>query len=73
MQYLVDDLDSLAPTFLKALSVPLLACDVQGRIVYTNPAAESQLNAEVGPRPHDIHVARARPPSSPLSVRPHEK
>ena len=48
MQYLVDDLDSLAPTFLKALSVPLLACDVQGRIVYTNPAAESQLNAEVG-------------------------
>jgi PAS domain S-box-containing protein len=48
MQYLVDDLDSLAPTFLQALSVPLLACDVQGRIVYTNPAAENQLNAEVG-------------------------
>ncbi|MCK4506935.1 MAG: sigma 54-interacting transcriptional regulator, partial [Desulfuromonadales bacterium] len=48
MQNLVDELQSLAPDFLKALSVPLLACDVQGRIVFTNPAAENQLNARVG-------------------------
>ncbi len=48
MQNLVDELQSLAPDFLKALSVPLLACDAQGRIVFTNPAAENQLNAQVG-------------------------
>ncbi len=44
----VDKLQSLAPNFLKSLSVPLLACDTQGCIVFTNPAAESQLNARVG-------------------------
>ncbi len=48
MQKRVDDLNSLAPIFLKALSVPLLACNPQGRIVYANPAAESQLKATVG-------------------------
>jgi PAS domain S-box-containing protein len=48
MQHPVDDLNLLAPVFLEALSVPLLACDVRGRIVYTNPAAEKQLHAEVG-------------------------
>jgi len=48
MQNLVDELQSLAPNFLKALSVPLLACDTQGKIVFTNPAAENQLNARVG-------------------------
>ena len=48
MQYLSDDMNSLAPAFLKALSVPLLACDAGGRIVYANPAAEKQLNVSVG-------------------------
>ena len=48
MPYPLDDLNSLAPIFLEALSVPLLVCDIRGRIVYTNPAAENQLNAEVG-------------------------
>lgn len=48
MQNLVDELQSLAPNFLKALSVPLLACDTHGKIVFTNPAAENQLNARVG-------------------------
>ncbi len=48
MQNLVDELQSLAPDLLKALSVPLLACDAQGQIVFTNPAAENQLNARVG-------------------------
>ncbi len=48
MQKVVDELNSLAPIFLEALSVPLLACNVQGRIVYTNPAAENQLKAAVG-------------------------
>lgn len=47
-QNLVEELQALAPNFLKALSVPLLACDAQGRIVFTNPAAENQLNAQVG-------------------------
>jgi PAS domain S-box-containing protein len=42
------NLQSLAPTFLDALSVPLLACDARERIVFANPAAESQLNARVG-------------------------
>ena len=40
MRYPVDDLNALAPIFLEALSVPLLACDGRGRIVYSNPAAE---------------------------------
>ncbi len=48
MQNPVKDLNTLAPDFLEALSVPLLACDAQGRIVYANPAAEIQLNARVG-------------------------
>ncbi len=48
MQNLVKDLNTLAPDFLEALSVPLLACDAQGRIVYANPAADIQLNARVG-------------------------
>lgn len=48
MQNFVDELQSLAPDFLKALSVPLLACDTHGKIVFTNPAAENQLNARVG-------------------------
>ncbi len=48
MQNLTDGLQSLAPDFLKALSVPLLACDTQGMIVFTNPSAEIQLNARVG-------------------------
>lgn len=48
MPNLVDELQSLAPDFLKALSVPLLAIDTQGKIVFTNPAAENQLNARVG-------------------------
>lgn len=48
MQNLVDQLQSLAPDFLRALSVPLLACDSQGTIVFTNPAAEKQLNVRVG-------------------------
>ena len=48
MPNLVDELQSLAPDFLKALSVPLLACDTHGKIVFTNPAAENQLNARVG-------------------------
>lgn len=42
------ELQSLAPTFLKALSVPLLACDSEERVVYANPVAESQLNVHVG-------------------------
>ena len=48
MPNLVDELQSLAPDFLKALSVPLLAIDTHGKIVFTNPAAENQLNARVG-------------------------
>ena len=47
-QELSVNLQSLAPIFLDALSVPLLACDAQERIVFANPAAESQLNAKVG-------------------------
>ncbi len=42
------DLQSLAPAFLEALSVPLLACDHELRIVFSNPMAESQLNARPG-------------------------
>ncbi len=42
------DLKLLAPAFLEALSVPLLVCDNEERIVFTNTAAEVQLNARVG-------------------------
>ena len=45
---LSDNMHSLAPAFLNALSVPLLACDTEQRIVFANPAAENQLNARVG-------------------------
>lgn len=48
MQNSIDEQLLIAPDFLKALSVPLLACDAQGLIVYANPAAESQLNVRVG-------------------------
>jgi PAS domain S-box-containing protein len=39
---------SLAAKFLDAISVPLLACDGQERIVFVNPAAASQLGVRVG-------------------------
>lgn len=42
------NLKALAPVFLEALSVPLLACDTQERIVFVNPTAENQLNVKVG-------------------------
>ncbi len=42
------DLQSLAPAFLEALSVPFLACDKDMRIVFCNPMAERQLNARSG-------------------------
>ncbi|NIQ11744.1 MAG: PAS domain-containing protein, partial [Gammaproteobacteria bacterium] len=42
------ELNSLAPGFLNAISVPLLVCDAEGVIAYTNPAAADQLNAKVG-------------------------
>ncbi len=42
------DARSLAFNFLEALSVPLLACDQSGQIVFANPVAETQLNARVG-------------------------
>ena len=42
------DLQSLAPAFIEALSVPLLVCDREMRIVFSNPVAESQLNALAG-------------------------
>jgi PAS domain S-box-containing protein len=42
------NLKALAPVFLEALSVPLLACDAQERIVFVNPTAEKQLNVKVG-------------------------
>lgn len=47
-QTLVDNLQLLAPVFLEALSVPLLACDNQEQIIFCNPTAERQLNARVG-------------------------
>jgi PAS domain S-box-containing protein len=47
-QELSDKMQSLAPAFLSALSLPLLACDTEQRIVFANPAAENQLNARVG-------------------------
>lgn len=42
------DMQSLAPSFLEALSVPLLACDGQLLTVFANPAAEVQLAVRVG-------------------------
>ena len=42
------DLQSLAPAFIEALSVPLLVCDREMRIVFSNPVAETQLNALAG-------------------------
>jgi len=42
------DLQSLAPAFIEALSVPLLVCDREMRIVFSNPVAEIQLNALAG-------------------------
>ncbi|TNF48798.1 MAG: PAS domain S-box protein [Deltaproteobacteria bacterium] len=35
------DLQSLAPAFIEALSVPLLVCDREMRIVFSNPVAEA--------------------------------
>ncbi|MFC1779239.1 sigma-54 interaction domain-containing protein [Thermodesulfobacteriota bacterium] len=42
------DLQSLAPAFIEALSVPLLVCDREMRIVFSNPVAETQLKALAG-------------------------
>ena len=42
------DLQSLAPAFIEALSVPLLVCDGEMRIVFSNTVAETQLNAMAG-------------------------
>jgi PAS domain S-box-containing protein len=42
------DLQSLAPAFIEALSVPLLVCNSEKRIVFSNPVAETQLNARAG-------------------------
>jgi PAS domain S-box-containing protein len=42
------DLQSLAPAFIEALSIPLLVCDREMRIVFSNPVAETQLNALAG-------------------------
>jgi len=39
---------SLTDLFLDTLSVPLLACDSRGGIVFVNPAATKQLNVRVG-------------------------
>ena len=47
-QELSVNMQSLAPAFLNALSVPLLACDTQQRIVFANLAAENQLNTRIG-------------------------
>ncbi len=38
----------LAFNFLEALSVPLLACDQGGQVVFANPVAHTQLNVRVG-------------------------
>ncbi len=46
----VTDPQHLAPLFLDTLSVPLLACDARGGVVFVNPAAEKQLNVRVGTR-----------------------
>jgi PAS domain-containing protein len=42
------ELALLAPAFLDALSVPLVVCDQQGKVMLANPAAEQQLNARAG-------------------------
>ena len=42
------DLQSLAPAFIEALSIPLLVCDREMRIVFSNPVAETQLNTLTG-------------------------
>ena len=42
------DLQSLAPAFIEALSVPLLVCDREMRIIFSNPVAETQLKALAG-------------------------
>ena len=42
------DLQFLAPTILDAISVPLLVCDDNVEIIYTNTLAEKQLDASVG-------------------------
>jgi PAS domain S-box-containing protein len=42
------DLQSLAPAFIEALSVPLLVCNSEKRIVFCNSVVETQLNARVG-------------------------
>jgi PAS domain S-box-containing protein len=77
MQKLVDELNSLAPTFLEALSVPLLACDAKGRIVFANTAAEKQLNARAGvmlsePLPKLAeavgHFSRSARPAPPMTI-----
>jgi PAS domain S-box-containing protein len=47
-QNLPIDLQKLAPVFLEALAVPILACDSQEQIVYSNAAAENQLNSRSG-------------------------
>jgi len=45
---LLVDFQSLAPAFIAALSVPLLVCNSEERIVFSNPVAETQLNARAG-------------------------
>lgn len=42
------EIGNLAPALLDALSVPLIACDVQRQIVLANVAAQKQLNVNVG-------------------------
>ena len=73
----MDELRVLAPDFLQALSVPLLVCDEQGRIVFTNPAAENQLNAREGgllaetlPKLAEAvgNFRRSAPPEPPVTI-----
>jgi PAS domain S-box-containing protein len=77
MEALMEELRVLAPDFLQALSVPLLVCDEQGRIVFTNSAAENQLNAREGtmlaetlPKLAEAvgNFRRSAPPEPPVTI-----
>jgi PAS domain S-box-containing protein len=48
MQKTTNEFQSLTAHLLEGLTVPLLACDAQGRIVFLNSAAETQLNVRLG-------------------------
>jgi PAS domain S-box-containing protein len=77
MKKQMDELQNLAPDFLQALSVPLIVCNEQGRMVFTNLAAGRQLNAHEGgllaetlPKLAEAvgNFRRSAPPEPPVTI-----